>query len=223
MSSRSACVDGASPSAPASAWDWIPGTSPRWLRTGRSSSCSPAKARSDSASTPVADSTAIGAARCLAYSSSADLPIPGSPRTTSDPPALARASSSNRSAAAHSASRPTSCNACGSAAPAIARMITGTAADAQREEAASPGLLDTAAQDPDEGPARLHHQPRRRHTRGPVTRERKLSGDAPSAVQLPRSRNRGIGRISRDGRDQRLSRSATGVPDPQRTERVRHG
>ena len=66
ISRRSVFVDGAIPSAPASAWDWISGSSARLPRTGRSSWCSPANARSASASTPLAESTRIGPACCLA-------------------------------------------------------------------------------------------------------------------------------------------------------------
>ena len=142
ISRRSACADGASPSAPASACDWASGSAPRQPKTGRSSSCSPANARSDSASTPTVDRTSIGPACCLAYSSSADLPIPASPRTTSAPPLPARASSSNRSMAAHSASRPSSRGpaSCG-VGPVIARMVARVATAAQARAGRGTGDL----------------------------------------------------------------------------------
>ncbi len=74
--------------------------------TGRSSWCSAANASSDSDSIPTARSTRKPTARCTASSSSADLPNPGSPRITNTPLCDARASSSRRSNAAHSATRP---------------------------------------------------------------------------------------------------------------------
>lgn len=74
----------------------------------------------------------FGAARCLAYSSSADLPIPASPRTTSAAPIPAWALPSRVSRAAHSAWRPSSREGrCWSPGPVIARMVTGAAAAAQ--------------------------------------------------------------------------------------------
>jgi hypothetical protein len=59
-----------------------------------------------------ARSTSIpGATRCTAYPSTADLPIPASPRTTNAPPTPPPASASTRSITAHSRSRPSSCTA----------------------------------------------------------------------------------------------------------------
>jgi hypothetical protein len=80
----------------------------RWVSTPRSSWCSPAKASSDSDSTPCAHSTVMSAARCRAAPSSADFPIPAVPRRTSARPAEPRASSSNRSIRASSTALPAS-------------------------------------------------------------------------------------------------------------------
>ena len=75
---------------------------------GHTNPCSPANARSDSPSTPVTRSTLIAPARSAAYANRAVLPIPASPRTTSEPLSRRHAASSMRSMAARSRARSTS-------------------------------------------------------------------------------------------------------------------
>ena len=76
--------------------------------TGPSSSVRPAKASSASLSTPCARSWVSPRACSRAYSTSADLPMPASPRSTSNPLAPERAVDSRASMRCRSARRPTS-------------------------------------------------------------------------------------------------------------------
>ena len=77
-------------------------------RHGEQNCCSAANGSAISASFPTARSTWKPAAPAVAYSSSAVLPMPGSPCTTIASPWLSRAARSSRSIASHSRSRPSS-------------------------------------------------------------------------------------------------------------------
>ncbi len=104
----SAAAAGASPSAASSARACGAGSRPSSPSAGRSSSDRPANATSTSDSTPRTRSTVASPAAAAACSSSALLPIPGSPRSTSTPLAPARASTTNLSMRSRSGSRPNS-------------------------------------------------------------------------------------------------------------------
>jgi hypothetical protein len=82
-----------------------PGRPSRRSSSGAHSRCRPANASSISDSTPTALATCTPAAAPTRYSSSADLPTPASPRTTSARPRPDRRSPSRPSSAARSASR----------------------------------------------------------------------------------------------------------------------
>ena len=96
------------PSAPASAAACGSARCTARSRIGWTSWCRPANASSDSASIPPARSTRIPVACPSACPSSADLPTPGSPRTTSVPLREDPAQAMRRSTAANSASLPKS-------------------------------------------------------------------------------------------------------------------
>ena len=74
-----------SPNATRSARAWGSGSPSRSLVSGRSSRCSAANASGASTSRPWVRSTVASPAPATSSSSSADLPTPGSPRTTSVP------------------------------------------------------------------------------------------------------------------------------------------
>jgi hypothetical protein len=73
---------------------------------GRSSRCNAANASGDSDSMPCVHNTCAPAARDDASDNSADLPTPGSPRTTTTPPRPAAASANKASSRALSEARP---------------------------------------------------------------------------------------------------------------------
>jgi hypothetical protein len=105
---RSCTPSKLSPSAPRSAAAWGAGRRSTSSRHGRTSWCMPAKGSSCSASIPSQRSTVMSRALSAAYSSSAVLPMPGSPRSTSAALHSSRALCSTASRADRSDSRPTS-------------------------------------------------------------------------------------------------------------------
>ncbi len=111
---RNGCVGSpaVSPNAVRSAAACGSGSASRRSSSGSSSWCSAAYASVDSASTPTARSTRMPSARRAAYSSSADFPMPGSPRTTSPAPRCERAREIISSMSFCSLSRPTSTHRC---------------------------------------------------------------------------------------------------------------
>src|SRR5215475_2502025 len=104
----SATEPSCSPNAPRSARACGAGNRSRYGSTGRSSRCNAANASGDSDSMPCVHNTCAPAARDDASDSSADLPTPGSPRTTTTPPRPAAASANKASSRALSEARPQS-------------------------------------------------------------------------------------------------------------------
>ena len=111
---RSGCAPELRPKAVASASRCGPGKAPPSSRRLPHSCCRPAKGSSISHSTPVARMTRQFSARLTAYSNRADLPIPGSPRTTRTALRPEFAVASSPSSFAHSDPRPASTEACSS-------------------------------------------------------------------------------------------------------------
>ena len=97
-----------SPNATRSARDWGTGRLSRSRITGRSSRCNAANASGASTSRPWVRSTSASPACATRCSRRADLPMPGSPRTTTLPADPCRAPSTSSVRRALSGSRPTS-------------------------------------------------------------------------------------------------------------------
>ena len=99
-----------SPNATRSVRAWGPGRCSCHLPRGRSNRCSDPKASGDSTSRPCVRTTCApsATARATRSSTSADLPTPGSPRTTTDWACPCRARSTRAARYARSTSRPCS-------------------------------------------------------------------------------------------------------------------
>ena len=105
---RSGASPSRKPNAVPSASRCGPGRRPRRSRNGAHSCCNPAYASSISDSIPAARATVHPDACCIRYSSSALLPTPASPRSTSARLGPVRTLATSSSSAAHSLRRPSS-------------------------------------------------------------------------------------------------------------------